>query len=208
MHKMIYRFSLAVLALVLITGVQGVASAQQSSDKDINKTELQAFDKFLDAHPALASDIRQNPSVVNDPTYLKQHPELKGFLQNHPHAAEELKENPSAFTSAENSYEKSQGEKPATEDTGRARQEKAFDQFLDAHQDIGNDLRSNPGLANDPNYVNKHPELKGFLENHPNIKAELAQNPGAFVRGAERGEKGEANPQPKDNDKDKHKDHR
>ena len=82
MHKMIYRFSLALLALVLITGVQGVASAQQSSDKDITKTELQAFDKFLDAHPALASDIRQNPSVVNDPTYLKQHPELKGFLQN------------------------------------------------------------------------------------------------------------------------------
>ena len=206
MNKTLNRISLALLALVLMVGVQSAATAQQSSDKDITKTELQAFDKFLDAHPAIAADVRQNPSLVNDPRYVKQHPELNGFFQNHPHAAEELKENPAAFTTAENKYEKSQGENASSEDTGRAQQEKDFDQFLDSHPQIAKDLRSNPSLANDANYVSKHPQLKGFLDNHANVKAELAQNPGAFVRGAQREEKGEGKPQPKENDKDKDKD--
>lgn len=206
MSKTFYRIALAVFALLLMVGAQGIANAQQSSDKDITKTELQAFDKFLDAHPPMAADIRQNPSVVNDPTYLKQHSELQSFLQNHPHAAEELKENPSAFTAAENTYEKSQGENAGSEDTGRARQEREFDKFLDAHPQIAKDLRSNPSLANDATYVSKHPQFKSFLENHPNVRAELAQNPGAFLGGAERGEQMKGNPQPKDKDKDKDKD--
>lgn len=185
MNKLLYRLSLAVVTVVLMIGVQGIANAQQSADKDVTKAELQAFDKFLDAHPAIASDVRQNPSLVNDSSYLQKHPELSGFFQNHPHAAEELKENPSAFTAAENKYERGQGENPATEDTGRAQQEKAFDQFLDAHPQIAKDLRSNPSLVNDASYVQKHPQLSGFLANHPNVKAELQQNPGAFIKGAE-----------------------
>src|SRR5215470_17000750 len=207
MNRLLSRVFLLFTALFLMVGIQGIASAQQSNDKDITKAELQAFDSFLDAHPAIAADLRQNPSLVNDPSYLKKQPELAHFLQNHPHVAEELKENPSAFMSAEGKYEKAQGENPATEDTGRAQQEKALDHFLDTHPQIAKDLRSNPSLVNDPTYVKKHPGLSGFLANHPNIRFELSQNPSGFIKGAEAGE-GRTQPNPKDNDKDKDKDHR
>lgn len=210
MKRLLSRVLLLLgITLFLMVGTQRIASAQQSNDKDITKAELQAFDTFLDGHPAIAADLRKNPSLVNDSSYLKRQPELASFLQSHPHAAEELKENPSAFMSAEGKYEKAQGENPATEDTGLAQQEKALDHFLDTHPQIAKDLRSNPSLANDPNYLKRHPQLSGFLANHPNLRYELSQNPNAFIKGAEAGE-GRTQPNPKDNDKekDKDKDHR
>ncbi len=54
------------------------------NDRDITRTELTNFDRFLDSHPGIARDLRQNPALVNDPNYLAQHPELAQFLQRHP----------------------------------------------------------------------------------------------------------------------------
>ena len=57
-----------------------------------------------------------------------------------------------------------------------------FDQYLDKHQDVRNDLAKNPNLINDPNYLAKHPHLKAFLEQHPNTREELKENPTAFMK--------------------------
>jgi hypothetical protein len=161
-----------------------MANAQTPAPNSASKSELQAFDKFLDAHPAIAADVRQNPSLVNDSSYLKTHPELAGFMQNHPNAAQVLKGNPGAFMSSESAYDKAQGENPATEDTEKARQRQAYDQFLGKHPQIAKDLSSNPSLVDDPSYLKSHPQLREFFQNHPNVRYELAQNPNAFSNGA------------------------
>lgn len=66
-----------------------------------------------------------------------------------------------------------------------------FDQYLDKHQDVRNDLAKNPNLVDDPSYLAKHPHLKAFLEQHPNTRAELKQNPGAFMKSENAYEKSE-----------------
>ncbi|HEY6290711.1 MAG TPA: hypothetical protein VI455_04005 [Terriglobia bacterium] len=61
-----------------------------------------------------------------------------------------------------------------------------FDQFLDNHPDIAQDLTKDPSLINNMNYVESHPALQAFLEDHPQIRQSFQANPRAFMRGVAR----------------------
>jgi len=56
-----------------------------------------------------------------------------------------------------------------------------FNRFLDRHDEVANELRSNPGLLNDPNFVGRHPGLQNFLSRHPGAREDLYENPNSFV---------------------------
>lgn len=56
-----------------------------------------------------------------------------------------------------------------------------FDRFLDSHPAIERDLRMNPALAQNPEYLYRHPELRQFIGNHPGVREELRENPYRFV---------------------------
>src|SRR5262245_54850700 len=56
----------------------------EKSGRDIPKADLKAFDDFLDKHPDMEKELRKNPSLLNDATYLGNHSELKSFLAAHP----------------------------------------------------------------------------------------------------------------------------
>ena len=172
-----HKLALAILTIVLVLGMASFAGAQQNppstppaKDNDTTRGELRNFDRFLDSHPAIAKDLKGNPNLVNDANYLSQHPELKEFLNNHPGVREEIKENPKGFMNREARFERSGGDVTRGE-------LKNFDGFLDKHPEIDEQLRKNPGLINDPKYVNDHPELKEFLENHPGVREELKEHP-------------------------------
>ena len=45
---------------------------------------------YLHYHPDIAQALAANPSIVNNPAYLAQHPDFKGFLQHHPGVAQQL----------------------------------------------------------------------------------------------------------------------
>lgn len=58
---------------------------------------------------------------------------------------------------------------------------KNFDVFLDAHPSIESDLRANPKLANDPNYIKSHPDYQTFLREHPYVRQSLQENPAKTI---------------------------
>ncbi len=58
---------------------------------------------------------------------------------------------------------------------------KNFDAFLDAHPGIQSDLRGNPQLANDPNYIKSHSDYQTFLKSHPYVHEELKKNPAGTI---------------------------
>ncbi len=82
-----------------------ISNEQIGLDNDTTRAELSSFDQFLDSHPAVAKDLKQNPNLINNPQYLSKHPGLKDYLQDHPQVREELKENPGAFMSRERGLE-------------------------------------------------------------------------------------------------------
>ena len=74
-----------------------VSQGATDRDRDIDQADLKAFDQFLDSHPEVEKDLRQNPSLVDDQQFVSSHPGLKEFLESHPKIRKEIKEHPEAF---------------------------------------------------------------------------------------------------------------
>src|SRR5262245_27288140 len=154
------------------------------SGRDITRQELQNFDGFLDAHPNIEQDLKKNPKLLNDATYLSAHPDLKQFLDTHPGVRAEASENPRIFMNREAHFENSGHDIPAAE-------ARSLDEFLDKHPSVERELRKDPSLANNADYLAKHPELKTYLDQHPLIRQQLAENPRALLRAEKRFDKAE-----------------
>jgi hypothetical protein len=56
-----------------------------------------------------------------------------------------------------------------------------FNQFLDNHQEVSDELRKNPSLVDDQQFVENHPALQQYLQQHPEIRAAVEQNPSAVM---------------------------
>ena len=170
MSRVPQRLALTVLATLLL---MGMAAAQ--SDHDTTRGELTRFDSFLDDHPQIDRELRANPSLVNNREYEENHPELREYLRQHPGVREEIRENPAQFMRRETRLERNGGDITRGE---AAR----FDGFLDNHREIARDLRKNPGLVDNREYVENHPELREFLKTHPEVREDLRQHPRAFMK--------------------------
>jgi phage-related protein len=70
---------------------------EERRDRDITREEMQRLDRFLHDHPGVAHDLRSDPSLVNNRSYLGDHPGLHDFLRDHPAIRQELQDNPYAF---------------------------------------------------------------------------------------------------------------
>jgi hypothetical protein len=167
------------------------------NDRDITRPELARFDRFLDDHREVARQLRQNPSLINDQQFLKDHPELQTYLKDHPAVRQEITENPIAFKQREDRYDQREDGMNQDRDANRDRDDHnnvrmserdsdrrqemgRFDQFLDGHREIAEQLRRNPSLANDQQFLKDHPALQSYLQDHPEIREELTNDPDAF----------------------------
>src|SRR5215467_7525597 len=97
------------------TGFMNREQRFDNSGRDITRPELKNFDGFLDKYPNIDQDLRKNPKLLNDPTYLSGHPELKQFLDSHPGVQKEASENPQIFMNREKHFENSGRDSPAAE---------------------------------------------------------------------------------------------
>lgn len=151
--------------------------------------ELANLDRFLDSHPEIAEQVRKNPSLLENNKWVAAHQDLQTFLSQHPQLHNELMENPNAFMSAETRYDQREGQRQfvggGDRDVNRAELAN-MDRFMDAHPEIGEQLRKNPSLVDDKHFVNSHPELREFLASHPGVRQEYKENPNAFMQQEQR----------------------
>lgn len=78
------------------------------NDNDMTNREVVNFDQFLDKHPQVAQELRQDPQKVNDQSWVSSHKDLEKFLSKHPKLREELRENPQAVLNRENRHEQNE----------------------------------------------------------------------------------------------------
>src|SRR6266851_3635928 len=187
------RNAVAILAATPLLWIAPGVNAQSSSassqesrtspNSDITRQELARFDQFLDGHQEIAQQLRHDPSLVNDQNYVQGHPELQTFLQDHPGVREEIKENPNYFMRQENRYDRRED---ARDDNVRRQELARFDQFLDSHHEVSEQLRRDPSRVKNQQFVESHPALQSYLQDHPAIREDLTRNPDAFMRQEER----------------------
>ena len=170
----------------LWTGTSARAQSAPAQDNkivqedDSSRRELAQFHEFLDKHPEIAEQLRKDPSLADNQKFLQTHPALQTFLQDQPDIRAELKQHPDAFMRQEDAFDR-RDDGFGRDDTTR-RQLTEFNQFLDSHREIADQLRKDPSLANNEEFLKAHPEFQAYLQDQPGIRDELKQDPNAFMR--------------------------
>ncbi len=162
----------------------------RNGDGDITRGELSNMDRFLDSHPEIAEQVRKNPSLVDNKEFVENHPALREFLASHPGVREEMKETPNAFMHREEGFDQREDRRDRDVTRGELGN---MDRFMDGHPEIAEQLRKNPALVDNKEFVEGHPALKEFLANHPGVRAEYKENPSAFMRQEQRFDRAEDN---------------
>ena len=62
----------------------------------------------------------------------------------------------------------------------------SMDRFLDSHPEIAEQLRKDPSLVNNKQFVQNHPALQQYLQEHPAVREEFSENPNAAMRQEQR----------------------
>lgn len=154
-------------------------------DRDTTREELSEMDNFLDGHPEIAEQLRKDPSLINKREFVENHPALQEYLQKHPGVRNEFRENPNAFMHQENRYDRAEDRRGGDRDITR-RQLAEMDRFLDKHPETAEQLRKDPSLINNRQFVQNHPGLQEYLQNHPGVREEITENPNAFMHREQR----------------------
>ena len=158
---------------------------EDARGNDTTRGELASFDRFLDGHREIAEQVRKNPSLVNNQAFVEGHPALLDYLRDHPAVRQEIRENPNAFMSDENRFDRREDGRGRDNDAARSDKDR-FDQFLDGHREIAEQVRKNPSLVNDDDFVRNHPDLRAYLQEHPEIRQQARENPDTFIAQRER----------------------
>jgi hypothetical protein len=58
----------------------------------------------------------------------------------------------------------------------------AFDAYLDRHPVMAQQLSANPGLVRNEGYLERHQDLRNFLNTNPAVREELTETPGWFMQ--------------------------
>jgi hypothetical protein len=149
--------------------------AVQDRDRDINRGEIDNFNRFLDHHPEIAEQLRKDPSLVDNHEFVKNHPALETYLHDHPGVREELKSHPDAFMRAEDRHDERQ-------DARNQQALASFNRFLDDHRETAEQLRKDPSLADNREFLQNHPALQTYLQDHPEVRDEIRNDPNAFMQ--------------------------
>jgi hypothetical protein len=177
-----------------VSAPQDRAAAAPSDD--ITRRDLARFDQFLDSHREIAEQVRKTPSLIDDPQFLQSHPELNAYLQAHPSVKQEISQQPDTFMRLEDSYahdanlrdrdaggqDRDADRRDMTNRDNDRRDVANFDRFLDGHREIAEQVRKDPSLLDNRNFVQNHPALQTYLQDNPGVRDQLRQNPNAFMQ--------------------------
>lgn len=162
---------------------QHEGNSDHRGDRDITRAQLANMDGFLDRHPEIAEQLQKDPSLIDNRSFVENHPALKEFLTDHPQLKKAFDKNPNAFMHREDRFD--------SDPTHR--QLAIMDHFLDSHPEIAEQLRKDPSLVDNKNFVAAHPALQDFMQQHPEIRQDIDTNPNAFMKQEDRFDRGEDN---------------
>jgi phage-related protein len=77
-----------------------------------------------------------------------------------------------------------------------------FDRFLDSHPELAEQIRRDPTLMNNEEFVENHGDLQQYLQQHPEVREQLRQNPNAVMRQEQRYDRREDRMQDRDMNRD------
>jgi len=166
------------LCLTSVASADRDYSRSSYSEDQVSAKDLRSFERYLDTHDETARALYQNPDLINDRQFVRDHDALNDWLENHPDAAAAMRANPERYLSRETN----------SSSTGRQaraymseRDLRSFEQYLDTHDETARTLYQNPDLVNDRQFVREHDALQDWMENHPDAARALRADPDQYL---------------------------
>lgn len=150
---------------------------------DARVREIADFNRFLETHPETSEQLRRDPSLIRNRDFVDHHPGLIDYLRDHPQTADQFRANPDLFMGQVVRFDgggdrfDEAGRVPDVDRDRIAR----FHDFCNNHPEIAEQIRRNPALANDRDFIANHDALRVYYQQHPEDRAQMRQNPSAFV---------------------------
>ena len=190
-HHLVHYGFILLTSGALICGVtptrahsQTMPGQTQDRDDNVTRRQLAGLDNFLDGHPEVAEQLRKDPSLVNNEEFVEKHSDLQQYLAQHPEVREALSQNPNGVMRQEQRFDRREDQ---IRDRDVTRGELSnLDHFMDNHPEIAEQLRKDPSLANNKQFVQSHPAFQKFLAEDPGVSEELKENPNAFMNREQR----------------------
>jgi hypothetical protein len=158
---------------------------RQAIQSDADRRDVASFDRFLDGHREIAEQVRKDPSLLDNRDFVRDHPALQTYLQDNPGVRDQLRQDPNAFMRQEDAYNRdlNMRDRDAGQDRDADRRDVAsFDRFLDGHREIAEQVRKDPSLLDNRDFVRDHPALQAYLQDNPGVRDQLRQDPNALTR--------------------------
>lgn len=173
--KQSWKSTVMILSTALCVGAMAPHAFAQGvpANRDINWGQVSAFDAYLDRHPIMADQLSANPGLVRNEEYLERHPDLRDFLNGNPGVRDEITETPGWFMQREAEFRQIE----STNGGVNRIELDNLDHYLDSHPDVARELAARPGLADNREYLEQHPELRGFLVRHPGVWSQFRTHP-------------------------------
>lgn len=150
---------------------------------DGDRRDVASFDRFLDGHREISEQVRKDPSLLDNRSFVQNHPELQTYFQENPGVRDQIRQDPNAFMRQEDAYDRDTNMRDRDAGAGRdARDVASFDRFLDGHREIAEQVRKDPSLVDNRNFVQDHPALQAYLQDNPGVRDQLRQDPNGFMR--------------------------
>lgn len=172
------RRAVFVAALSMTTWAGAAFAQNPSTEPPASSGEKDNIQDYLNNHPEQARQLHENPSLINDPNWLKQNPKVSNWLQKHPDMKERATTDPHNFINRSES---------GTLKADHAMLNKSGN-YLNQHPEMKKELAANPKLIDDPKYLSEHPGLEKELKDHPEIRNEAMNHPDQFKKAMERNE--------------------
>jgi hypothetical protein len=142
------------------------------------------FDRFLDDHREISEQVRKNPSLLDNRDFVRDHPALQTYFQENPGVRDQLRQDPNAFMHQEDAFNRDSNmrDRDAGPDRDAFRRDAGnFDRFLDGHREISEQVRKDPSLLGNRDFVRDHPALQTYFQENPGVRDQLRQDPNAFM---------------------------
>src|ERR1700735_281435 len=150
--------------------------------------------QFLQSHPELNTYLQDHPSVKQEirqrPGPLMRLEEL--YDRDHDARDRDAGERDRYADARDRDADKQDRDADRDRDSYRQdreadrREDANFDRFLDGHRDIGEQVRKDPSLLDNRDFVESHPVLRDFLRDNPGVRDQIRRDPDAFMRREDR----------------------
>jgi hypothetical protein len=164
------------MASQLLSGValaEGAANRLSGPPPAVRRA-MWEFNRFLDHHPLLETQLRLNPAASSDAAYVRRNREYEAFIKANPLVVWELKRHPRYFL-----YRAllRQSTVPMRySDIARLRN------VFDANPDLERALVRNPAAIRDPAFLQRQPLLRASLAENPLLGQEFLPRSQSFHR--------------------------